>query len=126
MKTCPTPHPNSNRDPYPKFKVAAATRLSERPAVQRRRALLERLQGGEGERARDPHRIALVMIEFQNEFTTENGKMHDAVKASMEKTGMLANAAAVCRVAREKGCTVIHAPITAAADGSVSFFFYAV
>ena len=71
-------------------------------------------------------KTALLFIEYQNEFTTENGKMHDAVKASMEKTGMLANAAAVCRVAREKGCTVIHAPITAAADGSVSSFSFAV
>ena len=33
----------------------------------------------------DPAKTAVVFIEYQNEFTTEGGKMHDAVKVS--KTG---------------------------------------
>lgn len=34
----------------------------------------------------DPSETAFVFIEFQNEFTTEGGKLHDAVKDVMEKT----------------------------------------
>ena len=30
----------------------------------------------------DPAKTAVVFIEYQNEFTTEGGKMHDAVKVS--------------------------------------------
>lgn len=61
---------------------------------------------------------ALLMIEYQNEFTTEGGKLHDAVKESMAASGMLAKSAAVAAAARAKGVTVIHAPISFAADGS--------
>ena len=34
----------------------------------------------------DPADTAFVFIEYQNEFTTEGGKLHDAVKDVMEKT----------------------------------------
>ena len=34
----------------------------------------------------DPTKTALVLIEYQNEFTTPGGKLHDAVKDVMEKT----------------------------------------
>ena len=34
----------------------------------------------------DPKETALVFIEYQNEFTTEGGKLHEAVKDVMEKT----------------------------------------
>lgn len=30
----------------------------------------------------DPAKTAVVFIEYQNEFTSEGGKMHDAVKVS--------------------------------------------
>merc|ERR550514_478566 len=58
------------------------------------------------------------MIEFQNEFTSEGGKLHDGVKGVMASTGMLENAAKACEAARLKGCTVIHAPISFAKDNS--------
>jgi nicotinamidase-related amidase len=77
---------------------------------------------------------ALLLIEYQNEFTTEGGKLHDAVKDSMVRlpprarsvepsaaqaaTGMLEKSAKVAAAARDKGVTVIHAPISFAADGS--------
>lgn len=34
----------------------------------------------------DPSDTAFVFIEYQNEFTTEGGKLHDAVKDVMERT----------------------------------------
>ncbi|KAH8048607.1 isochorismatase-like protein [Aureococcus anophagefferens] len=63
-------------------------------------------------------KTAVVFIEFQNEFAAEEGKMYGAVKESMEATGMLEKAANVAKVAREKGCTLMHAPISFAEDGS--------
>lgn len=35
----------------------------------------------------DPRETAFVFIEYQNEFTTEGGKLHDAVKDVMDSTG---------------------------------------
>lgn len=54
---------------------------------------------------------ALVLIEFQNDFTSEGGTLHGAVAESMAATGMLANAAQALAAARTAGVTVIHAPI---------------
>jgi hypothetical protein len=34
----------------------------------------------------DPKETAFVFIEYQNEFTTEGGKLHDAVKECMAAT----------------------------------------
>lgn len=60
----------------------------------------------------DPKETALVLIEFQNEFTTDGGKLHGAVKECMEKTNMLANAKKLADTARAAGCTIIHCPIS--------------
>jgi len=59
----------------------------------------------------DPEETAFVFIEYQNEFATEGGKLHDAVKDVMDKTNMLENSSALLRLARDSGCTIIHAPI---------------
>ena len=37
----------------------------------------------------DPATTALVLIEYQNEFTSEGGVLHGAVSAVMDKTGMM-------------------------------------
>lgn len=60
----------------------------------------------------DPAKTAVVLIEFQNEFTTEGGKLHDAVKSVMASTKMLEHAKAVADAARSKGALVVHCPIT--------------
>lgn len=60
----------------------------------------------------DPKKTAVVMIEFQNDFTSEGGALHDAVKEVMESSNMLENARATVAKARELGATIIHAPIT--------------
>jgi ureidoacrylate peracid hydrolase len=60
----------------------------------------------------DPAKTALVLIEYQNDFTTDGGALHDAVKGVMDDSNMLANTKALVDEARKAGATVIHAPIT--------------
>jgi len=61
---------------------------------------------------------AVVFIEFQNEFTTEGGKLHDAVKGVMGETDMLKKAPEVAEAARKAGAKVFHAGIDFKEDAS--------
>ena len=63
----------------------------------------------------DPSTTAVVLIEYQNDFTTDGGALHGAVAEVMDKTAMMANTAQVVEAARAAGATVMHAPITFAA-----------
>ncbi len=54
---------------------------------------------------------ALVLIEYQNDFTSPGGKLHEAVRPIMESSNMLANTKAVAAVVRAAGGTVVYAPI---------------
>jgi nicotinamidase-related amidase len=60
----------------------------------------------------DPKRTAVVLIEYQNDFTSEGGVLHDAVNDVMESTGMLENTRRLVDAARAAGATIVHAPIT--------------
>ncbi|MET7603747.1 cysteine hydrolase [Streptomyces avermitilis] len=60
----------------------------------------------------DPARTAIVLIEYQNEFTSDGGVLHEAVADVMQGTGMLANTVAVVDAARQAGVSIMHAPIT--------------
>lgn len=60
----------------------------------------------------DPSTTAVVLIEYQNEFTSEGGVLHGAVAAVMKQTDMLANTGQVVEAARGRGVTIMHAPIT--------------
>ena len=60
----------------------------------------------------DPAKTALVLIEYQNDFTSEGGALHGAVQDVMEKTGMLDNTRALVEAARAAGATIVHAPIS--------------
>jgi nicotinamidase-related amidase len=60
----------------------------------------------------DPKTSAVVLIEYQNDFTSEGGALHGAVSEVMDKTDMLANTKRVVDAAREAGVPVMHAPIT--------------
>ncbi len=62
--------------------------------------------------ALDPRSTALVLIEYQNDFTTPGGALHGAVAEVMESTGMLENTVALVAAARRAGATIMHAPIT--------------
>jgi nicotinamidase-related amidase len=69
----------------------------------------------------DPSTTAVILIEYQNDFTSEGGVLHGAVSEVMNKTEMLANTARVVDAARASGATVMHAPITFAAGyGEIS------
>jgi ureidoacrylate peracid hydrolase len=59
----------------------------------------------------DPSTTAVVLIEYQNDFTTEGGVLHGAVQGTMDKTGMLDNTKRVVDAARTAGATIMHAPI---------------
>ena len=39
----------------------------------------------------EPKTTAIVLIEFQNDFTTPGGTLHDAVKSVMQTSKMLEN-----------------------------------
>ncbi len=64
----------------------------------------------------DPKTTAVVLIEFQNDFTSDGGALHGAVEDVMASTHMLENTKRVADEARAAGATVIHAPISFA-DG---------
>ena len=69
----------------------------------------------------DPTRTAVVLIEYQNDFTSEGGTLHGAVKDVMDSTGMMKNTVDLVDAARAAGATVIHSPITFAAGyGEIS------
>ena len=60
----------------------------------------------------DPRTTAVVLIEYQNDFTSEGGTLHGAVKPVMESTGMLGNTLETVKKARALGVTIVHAPIS--------------
>ena len=61
---------------------------------------------------------AIVLIEFQNDFTSEGGIFYDGVKDVMNQTNMLANTVSLVEKAREAGIQVIHVPISFAENYS--------
>jgi nicotinamidase-related amidase len=60
----------------------------------------------------NPSKTAVVLIEYQNDFTSDGGALHGAVKDVMDDTGMLANSQKMVEEARRAGATIVHAPIT--------------
>ena len=71
---------------------------------------------GESETTMDPKTTAVVLIEYQNDFTSPGGTLHDAVKGVMESTHMLENTIDAASRARTLGATIVHAPITFTPD----------
>ncbi|WP_040495908.1 cysteine hydrolase [Ilumatobacter nonamiensis] len=60
----------------------------------------------------DPSTTAVVLIEYQNDFTSPGGVLHDAVAPVMEQTQMMDKSIAVVDALRSAGATIMHAPIT--------------
>ena len=60
----------------------------------------------------DPKKTALVLIEYQNDFASTGGTLHEAVKGVMESSQMLSNTVETVEKARALGATIIHAPIS--------------
>jgi nicotinamidase-related amidase len=64
----------------------------------------------------EPKTTAVVLIEYQNDFTSEGGTLHQAVKPVMDSTNMLANTVETVEKARALGATILFAPITFTED----------
>ncbi len=60
----------------------------------------------------DPKSTAVVLIEYQNDFTSEGGALHGAVKDVMDESAMMENTRRVVEEARRAGATIVHAPIS--------------
>jgi nicotinamidase-related amidase len=60
----------------------------------------------------DPKRTALILIEYQNDFCSDGGALHGAVREVMESTDMLENTRRLVETARAAGATIVHAPIS--------------
>ncbi|PTQ13115.1 isochorismatase [Sphingomonas oleivorans] len=63
----------------------------------------------------DPKKTAIVLIEYQNDFVSEGGALHNAVKDVMSTTAMLDNSRAVIEGARARGADIVFVPISFAA-----------
>jgi nicotinamidase-related amidase len=72
----------------------------------------DKKQKKQGSTPMNPETTAIVLIEYQNDFTTPGGVFHDGVKGVMEKNNMLANTIEVATKGRAAGATIMHAPIT--------------
>jgi ureidoacrylate peracid hydrolase len=64
----------------------------------------------------NPKETALVLIEFQNDFTTEGGIFHGAVKGVMDANNMLANTVETVKAARNAGINILYVPIAFTED----------
>jgi nicotinamidase-related amidase len=63
----------------------------------------------------DPITATLVLIEYQNDFTSKGGVLHEAVAPVMKQSDMLANTVKFTNEARRRGAAIMHAPISFAA-----------
>ena len=59
---------------------------------------------------------ALILIEYQNEFVSEGGKLHDGVAPCMSNNNMLTHSIETVKAARDKGSLILHVPITFSSD----------
>jgi ureidoacrylate peracid hydrolase len=64
----------------------------------------------------NPKTTALVLIEYQNDFTSEGGTLHAAVKPVMDSANMLVNTIELVQAARPLGVTVAWVPISFSLD----------
>jgi nicotinamidase-related amidase len=68
-------------------------------------------------RSVDPSTTALLLVEYQNEFASKNGKLHEGVKKVMESTNMLQNTVNLVEYARTVGTHIFHLPVVFDEDG---------
>ena len=53
---------------------------------------------------------AVVLIEFQNDFCKEGGKLHGGVQSELSRQNTIPNAVKLAEEARKKGALIIHSP----------------
>ena len=59
----------------------------------------------------NPEHTAIVLVDDDNDFLTEGGKLHGAVRQVLESNNVVSNINDLMNKAREKGVLVIHVPI---------------
>ncbi|MGY8872316.1 MAG: acetolactate decarboxylase [Pseudomonadales bacterium] len=59
----------------------------------------------------DASKTCLVLIEYQNDFCSQNGALHSAVKDVMKSSNMIKNTVSAVDKLRRIGVKIIHAPI---------------
>src|ERR1700684_368310 len=69
-------------------------------------------QKRQGSKPMKPETTAIVLIEYQNDFTTPGGVFYAGVKGVIEKNNMLAITIEAAAKGRAAGATIMHAPIT--------------
>jgi ureidoacrylate peracid hydrolase len=65
------------------------------------------LKGGKKMKAKE---TAVVLIEFQNDFCKDGGKLFDGIKGELARQNTIPNAVKLAEGARKKGAVVIHSP----------------
>ena len=68
-------------------------------------------------RSVNPSTTALLLVEYQNEFASKNGKLHEGVRKVMESTNMLQNTVNLVEYARTVGTHIFHLPVVFDEDG---------
>ena len=53
---------------------------------------------------------AVVLIEFQNDFCKEGGKLHGGLQSELSRQNTIPNAVKLAEEARKKGALIIHSP----------------
>lgn len=61
-------------------------------------------------------KTAIILVDDDNDFLTEGGKLHAAVKQVLDDNSVIDNINDLLKVAKEKGVLVIHVPIMFSSD----------
>jgi nicotinamidase-related amidase len=56
----------------------------------------------------NPRETAILFVDFQNEFVTENGKLYPILKEELKRKNVLQNAISLIKAARESGVLIVH------------------
>jgi len=64
----------------------------------------------------DPKKTAIVLVDDDNDFLSEDGKLYGAVKEVLTSNQVVANINDLVSKARTKGVTIVHVPIVFSAD----------
>jgi len=58
----------------------------------------------------DPAQTAVLLVEFQNEFCKEGGKLYEMTKSEIARQNTIGNGVKLAEAARKAGCMIIHIP----------------
>ena len=64
----------------------------------------------------NPKKTAIVLVDDDNDFLSEGGKLHGAIKEELQSNQVVDNINDLIGKARSKGVTIVHVPIMFSAD----------